>query len=201
MAVQFRDYYEILGVKRDASESEIKKAFRKLARKYHPDVAKDQADAEEKFKEINEAYEVLGNPENRSKYDQLGENWKHGADFTPPPGGRGGFFTTGRKEAEQDKRTNSTSMALPGFSDFFENLFGGRAAGDPYGVHGFGAGGGFPSGAQNVAPSRSRFRNRPCSSLWMKSSTAESDRSGWARNLEKNGLFALKSPVALAKDS
>src|ERR671937_678625 len=86
MAVQFRDYYETLGVPKTASEDEIRSAFRKLARKHHPDVAKDKKNAEEKFKEINEAYEVLGDPEKRKKYDQLGPNWKSGADFRPPPG-------------------------------------------------------------------------------------------------------------------
>ena len=72
--MEFKDYYKTLGVERDASDEEIKKGFRKLARKYHPDVAKDKTAAEEKFKEINEAYEVLGNPENRRKYDRLGAN-------------------------------------------------------------------------------------------------------------------------------
>ena len=104
MAVQFRDYYEVLGVPRGASEDEIRKAFRKLARQYHPDVAKDKKVAEEKFKEINEAYEVLSDPEKRKKYDALGASWKGGMDFTPPPGaGPGGqrttwTQTTGREE-------------------------------------------------------------------------------------------------------
>ena len=86
MPVQYKDYYEILGVPRSASDAEIKKAFRKLAREYHPDVAKDKKRAEEKFKEVNEAYEVLGDSAKRKKYDELGANWKSGADFRPPPG-------------------------------------------------------------------------------------------------------------------
>src|ERR1043166_6396095 len=86
MAVKYKDYYETLGVPRTASEAEIKKAFRKLAREYHPDVAKNKKQAEEKFKEMNEAYEVLGDPAKRKKYDQLGPNWKSCSEFRPPPG-------------------------------------------------------------------------------------------------------------------
>ena len=86
MAVEFQDYYTTLGVPRDASEADIKKAFRKLARQHHPDVAKDKKSAEEKFKQINEAYDVLSDPEKRKKYDQLGADWdKPGGGFQPPP--------------------------------------------------------------------------------------------------------------------
>src|SRR6476469_5023057 len=86
MPVKFRDYYEILGVTRTAKEDEIKKSYRKLARKYHPDLNPNNKRSEEKFKEIQEAYEVLGDAEKRKKYDLLGANWKNGAEFTPPPG-------------------------------------------------------------------------------------------------------------------
>src|SRR5438309_12125356 len=86
MAVEFKDYYKSLGVERSAGDEEIRKAFRKLARQYHPDVAKDKKTAEEKFKEINEAYEVLSDPAKRKKYDELGADWKQGAQFRPPPG-------------------------------------------------------------------------------------------------------------------
>src|SRR4051812_23231272 len=92
MAVHYKDYYSVLGVSRDAGEDEIKKAFRKLARQYHPDTAKpkDKAAAEEKFKEINEAYDVLSDPEKRRRYDELGADWEHGRGFQPPPRGAGG---------------------------------------------------------------------------------------------------------------
>src|SRR6266480_4483552 len=93
MAVQFRDYYETLGVQKTASEDEIRTAFRKLARKHHPDVAKDKKAAEEKFKEINEAYEVLGDPEKRKQYDQLGADWNR-------PGGFGGRQATAERGAD-----------------------------------------------------------------------------------------------------
>ena len=87
MGVQYKDYYQSLGVPRNASDADIKKAFRKLAREYHPDVAKDKKKAEEKFKEINEAYEVLSDAEKRKKYDELGPDWQQrGGSYQPPPG-------------------------------------------------------------------------------------------------------------------
>ena len=92
MSVQYKDYYASLGIPRTASEADIKKAFRKLAREFHPDVAKAQKRAEEKFKEVNEAYEVLGDPAKRKQYDELGANWKSGAEFRPS--GWGGQLAT-----------------------------------------------------------------------------------------------------------
>ena len=89
MPVEFKDYYATLGVAREASPEDIKKAFRKLARLYHPDVAKDKKNAEQKFKEINEANEVLSDPEKRAKYDRLGARWREAGDFAAPGGGGG----------------------------------------------------------------------------------------------------------------
>jgi curved DNA-binding protein len=129
MPVQYKDYYEILGLPRGASDPEIKKAFRKLAREFHPDVAKDKKRAEEKFKEINEAYEVLGDPAKRKKYDELGANWKTGAEFRPPPGweqfsGGRAFHGRGAGGEEFEFQFGGT-----GFSDFFEQLFGSTGRG------------------------------------------------------------------------
>jgi curved DNA-binding protein len=135
--MRFRNYYEVLGVGRNASEGEIRKAFRGLARKHHPDVAEDKATAEEKFKEINEAYEVLGDTEKRRKYDALGENWRHMGDFDPNgfPGGAG---ATG--SGSGGGQGHEFHFEGSGFSDFFESLFGGRAR-RPGGFHPFGPGG------------------------------------------------------------
>jgi curved DNA-binding protein len=118
MAVKFRDYYEVLGVPRTATEDQIRSEYRKLARKLHPDVNPGDRSSEEKFKEINEAYEVLSDPEKRKRYDQLGANWTPGADFTPPPGAgaRVDFGDIFGQESGQ----NGTGA----FSDFFESVFG-----------------------------------------------------------------------------
>ncbi|WP_226668868.1 DnaJ C-terminal domain-containing protein [Microbulbifer aggregans] len=112
--MEYKDYYQILGLKRDAAQDEIKRAYRKLARKYHPDVSKEEA-AEDRFKEVNEAYEVLKDPEKRAAYDQLGGKWNAGQDFRPPPDWNQGFEFHGGGYTEADPEA---------FSDFFESLFG-----------------------------------------------------------------------------
>jgi curved DNA-binding protein len=114
MAVEFKDYYVTLGVARDASTAEIKKAFRKLARQYHPDVAKDKKSAEAKFKEINEANEVLSDPEKRKKYDELGADWQNPHAGRPSRGASPGY--------DQEFNFGGT-----GFSDFFEQYFSGAS--------------------------------------------------------------------------
>jgi curved DNA-binding protein len=119
MAVKFKDYYAILGVPRTATEDDIKKAYRKLARQYHPDINPGDAAAEDKFKELNEAHEVLADAEKRRRYDELGPNWQAGGDFTPPSGWareRTGFGSVDERFAGEPPG---------GFSDFFETLFGG----------------------------------------------------------------------------
>src|SRR5205809_3253403 len=124
--MDFKDYYSTLGVAKTATSKELKQAYRKLARKHHPDVNLGDKSAESKFKEINEAYEVLGDPAKRKKYDELGPNWSAGSEFRPPPGwesftGGRGFSGRGPRGQEFDFQFGGT-----GFSDFFEQLFGSR---------------------------------------------------------------------------
>jgi curved DNA-binding protein len=120
MPVEFKDYYKVLGVERTAGSDDIRKAFRKLARLYHPDVAKDKKSAEEKFKAINEAYEVLGDAAKRKKYDDLGADWKDGG-ARPGPSGQAYRTNTWRsgEPGGEDVEFGGT-----GFSDFFEQFFG-----------------------------------------------------------------------------
>jgi len=112
--MEYKDYYKVMDVERDATQDEIKRAYRKLARKYHPDVSKEP-DAEQRFKEVGEAYAVLKDPEKRTAYDQLGANWKSGQDFRPPPNWDQGFEFHG---------SGGTGRHAEEFSDFFETLFG-----------------------------------------------------------------------------
>jgi len=130
MSTEFKDYYETLGVPRDADAAAIKKAFRKLAREHHPDVARDKAGAEAKFKEINEGYEVLGDPEKRQRYDQLGANWN--AQAPPPPPGGGPAWGAA---------PDGYGFEGTGFSDFFERYFGGGGFRGAGGFGGFGGAG------------------------------------------------------------
>src|SRR5690242_3629722 len=130
-----RDYYEVLGIKRDASEDQIKKAYRKLARKFHPDLNPGDKSAEEQFKNLQVAYDVLSNAEDRKLYDQYGENWravKAGAG-APPPGSheaqasaRGGGAGSGGFDFNDFdfSRFRSTGTGAEGF-DIFEEMFGG----------------------------------------------------------------------------
>ena len=119
----FIDYYKVLGVDKSATETDIKKAYRKLARKYHPDLNPNDKVSEHKFKELNEANEVLSNAENRKKYDQYGEHWKNGEEYERS------------KQQQQQYQGNRSSGGFENYSnggeysDFFENIFGGRASG------------------------------------------------------------------------
>lgn len=121
----FIDYYKVLGVSKSATTAEIKKAYRKLARKYHPDVNPNDTTAEQKFKEINEANEVLGDPEKRKKYDKYGKDWQHGEAYEQAQ----------RQQQSQRQYQHHASGGFEGasfsegdFSDFFESMFGGGGA-------------------------------------------------------------------------
>ena len=119
--VDYKDYYEVLGISKGATADEIKKAYRKLARKYHPDANLNNPSAEEKFKEIGEAYEVLKDPQKRQRYDQLGANWKQYANTGRPGGGQSYSYDFGG-----GRGFNFENMG-GGFSDFFEMFFGSSA--------------------------------------------------------------------------
>src|SRR3984957_6037533 len=118
--MQFKDYYETLGVTRGADAAQVKRAYRQLARKYHPDVSKEK-NAEDRFKEVQEAYEVLRDPDKRAAYDQLGRDYRPGQQFRPPPDWSQRFGHSGSQRFSD----------LNGFSDFFSSLFGGAAGAPP----------------------------------------------------------------------
>ena len=121
--MEYKDYYKILGVAKNASQNDIKKAYRKLARKYHPDINPNDKTAEHNFKEANEAHEVLGNPEKRKKYDRYGKDWQHAEEFEK---------YRAQQQQQQQGRTytqNTGDFGGHDFSDFFESMFGGATGG------------------------------------------------------------------------
>ena len=146
MSIEFKNYYDVLGAAKDASDADIKKAFRSLARKYHPDVAKDKADAEVRFKEVNEANEVLSDPEKRRKLDALVEDWNHPERQGARQAGKS------RQGAQQGSEFHFDGT---GFSDFFEQFFGSR--GDSAGGFGQGQGSGGDAYAQRGGISRALY--------------------------------------------
>ncbi|HRP88653.1 MAG TPA: J domain-containing protein [Edaphocola sp.] len=122
------DYYQVLGVKKDASPEEIKKAFRKLARKYHPDLNPNDKEAEQKFKAINEANEVLSNPENRAKYDKYGEHWQHAEAYEQAQKAQG-HKASGQGNPFESYTYEHSGGDTEDFSDFFSSVFGDQNAG------------------------------------------------------------------------
>ena len=149
--MEFLDYYEALGVKKDATQDDIKRAFRKLARKYHPDVNPGDATAERRFKEINEANEVLGDPDKRGKYDQLGANWRMYEEA-----GSAGGFPGGMPFDRQWSTTGSSGGSRTMSAEEVERLFGGANPSSDFFQTFFG-GSGHPGGA---APGSTRRRGR-----------------------------------------
>jgi len=134
--MQYKDYYNTLGVKRNASEKDIKAAFRKLARKHHPDVNPNDKASEARFKEISEAYEVLSDAEKRKKYDQFGTDWER---YQQAEGASGGFDFSKYSDGYGDFGGGTTyttgfggGMGDSGFSDFFDMLFGQSRGRNPY---------------------------------------------------------------------
>lgn len=123
--MEFVDYYKILGVDKNASQDDIKKAYRKLARKHHPDLNPNDKEAHKKFQQINEANEVLADPENRKKYDQYGKDWKHGEEFEKTRQQHRQYSNT-RGDGGQ---TFSDGFGEDDFSEFFSSMFGGSRAG------------------------------------------------------------------------
>jgi curved DNA-binding protein len=121
----FVDYYKILGVDKNASTDDIKKAYRKLARKYHPDLNPDNKEAHRTFQQINEANEVLSDPEKRKKYDQYGENWKHGEEYERARQAQSQAYGGGQRSSGGFSTEDFGNFNESGFSDFFESLFGG----------------------------------------------------------------------------
>ena len=117
----FIDYYKILGIAKSATEKEIKSAYRKMARKYHPDLNPDDKEAERKFKEINEANEVLSDPENRKKYDKYGKDWKQGEEYEKAQ-------RQNQQQHQSQRQSSQQGFAGEDYSDFFESMFGGARA-------------------------------------------------------------------------
>ena len=179
--MEYKDYYKILGVEKNASEKEIKRAFRRLARQYHPDVNPDDAHAEERFKEINEAHEVLSDKEKRRKYDQLGADWQRWQQ----QGGGPSDFDWGRWTAGRPGQRGNVRYATPEdlqdlfggdspFSDFFSQVFGGMGGG----VGGGPRGGGY---RQQIRPQRGRNYEQPVEI------TLQEAYNGTTRILQKDG--------------
>ena len=198
--MDYRDYYKVLGVEKKASQDDIKKAYRKLARKYHPDANPNNKAAEEKFKEIGEAYEVLKNPDKRSKYDQLGSNWKQysraGAQGWPGAGGTGQSYTY--NYSGEDFGFGDLGS---GFSDFFEMFFG-RGSGERF-SNGFGSPdgmGGASTGSRGTG-TQSKQDNRR--SFWKTGGGAIQKGQDYQYNLTitlREAFFGTERAISLQKN-
>jgi len=185
--MEYKDYYKVLGVAKKATQPEIKKQFRKLAIKYHPDKNPDDQKAEQKFKEINEAYEVLGDPEKRKKYDELGANWKQYDQF------KNAGFDNGRRQSYQYSGDFNDFFGGSGggFSDFFNAFFGGG---------GFGSTGSAFGRQSPFGESRARPKTRAATARGKLNLTFEEAFSGVSKTIQIDGKRIRLNIGAGAKD-
>lgn len=162
--MEYQDYYKVLGVERNATAKDIKSAYRKLTKKYHPDVNKDDANAEKKYRQINEAYEVLGDPDKRAKYDQFGSQWEQYQKMGGNPfGGGGGAQSINLEDLlrqfgaySESSSTGRQSAGSSGYSSFFDSLFGGLGGSNPFSDLGQNMGGADPFSRSSSQRGRSR---------------------------------------------
>lgn len=152
--MSYKDYYDILGIKRDATEGEIQKAFRKVARKFHPDVNKDDPKAEDRFKEANEAHEVLKDEKKRKLYDQYGSAWKDISEGRQPPPGSERFRHDFGGQGFGGQGFGGQGVDPNDLSSLFEQFFAGQQAGNPFGGQGNPFGGGVGGGRRRRGPQR-----------------------------------------------
>jgi curved DNA-binding protein len=199
--MDYRDYYKVLGVEKNASQDDIKKAYRKLARKYHPDANPNNKAAEEKFKEIGEAYEVLKDPDKRSKYNQLGSNWKQysraGAQGWPGTGGAGGQSYTYNYNGGDFGFGDLGS----GFSDFFETFFG-RGSDERFSTIFSNTGGmsGSGTGSRGTGTQNKQDNRR---SFWKTGGEATQKGQDYQYNLTitlREAFFGTERAISLQKD-
>jgi len=199
--MDYRDYYKVLGVEKKASQDDIKKAYRKLARKYHPDANPNDKAAEEKFKEIGEAYEVLKDPDKRSKYDQLGSNWKQysraGAKGWPGADGAGGQSYTYNYSGGDFGFGDMGS----GFSDFFETFFG-RGSDERFSTifSGVGGMGGSGTGSRGTGTQNKQDNRR---SFWKTGAGATQKGQDYQYNLTitlREAFFGTERAISLQKN-
>ncbi|MDR2050753.1 MAG: DnaJ domain-containing protein [Deltaproteobacteria bacterium] len=157
MGIEYKDYYKVLGIPRNADKETVNRAFKKLARKYHPDLNAGDKEAEAKFKDVNEAHEVLKDDAKRKLYDELGPDWQHGQNFQQPPGFENFRFFSGQ--------SGGGTFSSSGFSDFFETLFGGAGRGQGFGPDPFGSFNRGGRGSRRVQPRGRDVEAELCLSL------------------------------------
>jgi curved DNA-binding protein len=200
--MEYKDYYAILGVPKTATQAEIKKAYRKLARELHPDTNKDP-DAEKRFKDANEAHAVLADPEKRKQYDELGANWQAYQQAGFGSGGAtdwGGFG--GAPGGTRWTYRTASAEEMGGFSDFFRQFFGGAAGGAAGGASPFGGGGGFEYvDLSDLGGGRQRQRTIPSAQATAEVSLAEV-ATGAERMVNVNGKrLHVKIPAGVSDGS